>query len=96
MPAAPSAPEGGPADPTGRGCRVPQGQVPGRSLSRKKLQTHSSLGAFCCAVRDAVAPRQVTVQDKDLLVAVKDVIREDSRREKCAWTRSQCSTDTKV
>lgn len=37
---------------------------------------------------DAVAPRQVTVQDKDLLVAVKDVIREDSRREKCAWTRS--------
>lgn len=39
-------------------------------------------------MRDAVAPRQVTVQDKDLLVAVKDVIREDSRREKCAWTRS--------
>lgn len=45
---------------------------------------------------DAVAPRQVTVQDKDLLVAVKDIIREDSRREKCAWTRSLCSTDTNV
>ena len=27
--------------------------------------------------------RQVTEQDKDLLMATKDIIREDSRREKC-------------
>lgn len=26
---------------------------------------------------------QVTTQDKDLLIAVKDIIREDSKREKC-------------
>lgn len=30
-----------------------------------------------------VAPHQVTAQDKDLLIAIKDIIREDSKREKC-------------
>lgn len=29
------------------------------------------------------SPHQVTIQDKDLLIAVKDIIREDSKREKC-------------
>lgn len=32
--------------------------------------------------------RQVTVQDKDLIIAVKDIIREDSRREMCNYTFS--------
>lgn len=32
---------------------------------------------------DAVASHQVTTHDKDLLIAVKDIIREDSKREKC-------------
>lgn len=35
---------------------------------------------------DAAAPHQVTAQDKDLLIAVKDIIREDSKREKCKYT----------
>lgn len=29
---------------------------------------------------------QVTVQDNELIIAVKDIIREDSRREKCNYT----------
>lgn len=32
---------------------------------------------------DDVVPHQVTAEDKDLLMAVKDIIREDSKREKC-------------
>ena len=32
---------------------------------------------------DAVVCHQVTAHDKDLLIAVKDIIREDSKREKC-------------
>lgn len=39
----------------------------------------------------AVAPSQVTARDTDLLIAVKDVIREDSRREKCKCASSCCS-----
>lgn len=35
---------------------------------------------------DAVASHQVTEHDKDLLIAVKDIIREDSKREKCKQT----------
>lgn len=37
-------------------------------------------------VCDAVAPHQVTAKDAELLTAVRDVIREDSQREKCACT----------
>lgn len=41
-----------------------------------------SFSSYCvCLVH-----RQVTVQDKDLIIAVKDIIREDSRREKCNYT----------
>lgn len=41
-----------------------------------------SLSAYCVCLVHC----QVTVQDKDLIIAVKDIIREDSRREKCNYS----------
>ena len=37
---------------------------------------------------DVVVHHQVTAQDKDLLIAVKDIIREDCKREKCKYSSS--------
>lgn len=49
--------------------------------------TPVSLGSFS-ADCICLVHHQVTVQDKDLIIAVKDIIREDCRREKCNYTFS--------
>nr|XP_024658443.1 CST complex subunit STN1 isoform X3 [Maylandia zebra] len=53
-----------------------------RQLLKEALQILQDEGAVYRKVKSQDEVYLVTVQDKDLLVAVKDVIREDSRREK--------------
>ncbi|XP_031594815.1 CST complex subunit STN1 isoform X3 [Oreochromis aureus] len=53
-----------------------------RQLLKEALQILQDEGAVYRKVKSQDEVYLVTVQDKDLLVAVKDIIREDSRREK--------------
>lgn len=45
---------------------------------------------------DAVVCLQVTAHDKDLQIAVKDIIREDSKREKCKLNITFCGNSVEV
>lgn len=45
---------------------------------------------------DAVVCLQVTAHDKDLQIAVKDIIREDSKREKCKLNIAFCGNSVGV